>query len=140
MTIKLPPEIAKKIQERFDRVKAERPASLSTDRTAIMVDGSIGYGCYISPDGNVFVEEYDIGSDDPPTIDRSRSAQISVLVLGSRTMPELAQLLPKRPADTPPCQKCNGIGWVLQHVIKSNDGSPDGLLCDGCSGLGWLEI
>jgi hypothetical protein len=133
----LPPEIAKKVQERFDRIKAGLPGALSTDRTAIMVDGSIGYGCYVSPDGDVFVEEYDVGSDEPPTIDRSRRAQISLLVLGSRTMSEPAQLLP-RPPDIPSCGKCDGVGRVHQEHFHFGDGQ-DGLLCDECFGLGWLE-
>ena len=61
-----------------------------------MIHGSIGYGCYFSPDGDIYIEEYDIASDEPPTIDRSRLAQIAALVLSSQNMPKLADLLPKR--------------------------------------------
>ena len=104
-----------------------------------MVYGSIGYGCYVSPDGDVYVETYDIGSDAPPVIDRSRGAQIQVLILGSRYLPKLADLLPKRPPEVPECGKCSGSGRVLQGLtVFGKDW--EGLLCDECNGLGWVEL
>jgi hypothetical protein len=103
-----------------------------------MLHGSIGYGCYFSPDGNIFIEEYDIGSDEPTTVDHSRQAQIAALVLTSRHMPQLAALLPKRPANAPSCKECDGMGWLHQEMFRRVFKS-EGLLCTKCSGLGWLE-
>ena len=103
-----------------------------------MIHGSIGYGCYFSPDGDIFIEEYDIGSDEPPTIDRSRLAQIAALVLSSQYMPQLASLLPKKPANAPLCEECQGSGWLHQELFHRVFKS-EGLLCSKCSGLGWLE-
>jgi hypothetical protein len=103
-----------------------------------MLHGSIGYGCYFSPDGDIFIEEYDISSDEPPTVDRSRQAQIAAVVLTSRYMPRLAALLPKRSANAASCEECEGIGWLHQEMFRRVFKS-EGLLCNKCSGLGWLE-
>src|SRR4051812_34259257 len=99
--MEFPPELVKEIQARLDQAKKLYPNRVPPYDKAVMVDGSIGYGCFVSPDGDVFMESYDIGTDDPPVYDRSRLAQIAVLVLGSRTMPKLAELLPKRPPEAP---------------------------------------
>jgi hypothetical protein len=90
---------------------------------------------YPAAEGDVFMETYDVASDEPATIDRSRAAQIAVLVLGSRTMRLLSELLPKRPLETPGCSKCKGTG-------RLHDRMPDfhGFICDECSGLGWIEV
>ena len=127
-------ELVNEIRARLDRAKELYPAALSKDRRSLLVDGGIGYGCYVSPDGDVFMETYDVGSDGPPVVDRSRDAQIAVLMLGSRAMPGLAELLPERPSEAPACGKCGGAGWLHQEAFGSR-----GLLCDDCSGLGWVE-
>ena len=137
--MEFPPELVNEIQARLDRAKELYPGALSPDRQAVMVDGSMGYGCYVSPDGDVFMELYDIGTDDPPVYDRSRSAQIAVLVLGSRTMPKLAEMLPKRPPEAPACAECNGTGRLHQELQQTFGKGWDGFLCDKCSGLGWVE-
>jgi hypothetical protein len=131
----LPPELKSEIQTRLDRAKESHPSSLSPDRTAIRVDGSIGYDCYVSPDGDIFMETYDLSNDEPPVADRSRQAQIACLILGSRTLPNLAQLLPIRPPEAPTCDTCEGVGWLHQGVL-----GPRGILCHECSGLGWTEV
>jgi hypothetical protein len=136
--MEFPPELVNEIQARLDEAKELYPAALSKDRKALLVDGSIGYGCYVSPDGDVFMETYDIGSDESPVIDRSRGAQIAALILGSRTMPKLAELLPKRTPEAPSCAKCDGTGRLHQEVFRQSFGG-EGLLCDECSGLGWVE-
>ena len=133
--MQLPPELKSEIQTRFDRAKESHPSSLSPDRMAIRVDGSIGYDCYVSPDGDIYMETYEIFSDEPPVVDRSRQAQIACLILGSRTLPNLAQLLPIRPPEAPTCDPCRGVGWLHQGVL-----GPRGILCHDCSGLGWIEV
>jgi len=138
--MEFPPELVNEVQTHLDEAKERYPAALSKDRRALLVDGSIGYGCYVSPDGDVYMETYDIGSDEPPVIDRSRHAQIAVLVLGSRTMPKLVELLPKRPPEAPACEKCNGTGRVHQELRQTFGKNWEGFLCDQCSGLGWIEV
>ena len=134
------PELVSEIQARLDEAKKLYPAALSSDRKALLVDGSIGYGCYVSPDGDVYMETYDIGSDEPPVIDRSRLAQIAVLILGSRTMPKLAELLPQRSPEAPACAECNGTGRLHQELRQTFGNDWEGFLCDKCSGLGWIEF
>jgi hypothetical protein len=134
----LPPEIAAEIRSRLEYARESCPVNLSGDRQAVMLHGSIGYGCYFSPDGDIFIEQYDIGSDESPTVNRSREAQIAALVLTSRYMPQLAALLPKRPANAPSCRDCDGTGWLHQEMFRRVFKS-EGLLCTKCSGLGWLE-
>jgi hypothetical protein len=96
------------IQGKIEDIKNGAPGSLSGDQSALMVDGSIGYSCFVSLAGDVFIEEYgydDVTQQDEfKRSDRSRRAQISALVLGSRNHPVLSELLP------PPVQR------TLLHV------------------------
>jgi len=134
--LQFPPELVIEIEARLDDAKRLYPGALSKDRKALLVDGGIGYGCYVAPDGDIFMETYDAGSDEPSTFDRSRRAQIAVLVLGSRTIPKLSELLPTRPADALPCAKCTGTGWLNPDWLQRVGGR--GIFCDECSGLGWV--
>jgi hypothetical protein len=138
--MKFPPELVNEIKARLDQAKKLYPAAFSTDRNALLVDGSIGYDCYVTPDGDVFMETYEPLSDEPPVIDRSRSAQIQVLVLGSRNIPMLAEMLPKRPPEAPACEKCNGSGRLHQELRQTFGNDWEGFLCDECYGLGWIEV
>jgi hypothetical protein len=135
--MQLPDELTNEIRVRFERAQTGF-GSLSTDRSAVMVDGSIGYGAYISPTGDLFMETYDPASDDPPTVDRGRCAQIAVLILGSRTLPQLTDLLPKRPIDASGCTSCDGSGWTHQEFFRQFGGK--GILCEQCCGLGWVQM
>lgn len=137
--MEFPPELVTEIQTRLDRLKELHPNTASQDRKALHVDGSIGYDCYVTPDGDVFMETYDLGTDEPSVIDRSRAAQIAVFILGSRTLPMLAKLLPNRPPEAPACATCNGTGWIYQELFRQNFGN-EGILCNECSGLGWIEV
>jgi hypothetical protein len=133
--MELPSELKSEIQARFERAKESPPGRLSKDHKAVHICGSIGYDCYISPDGDIFMETYDLSNDEPSVAHSSRQAQIACLVLGSEYMPALAQLLPDRPPDTPTCDTCKGIGWLHRGVL-----GPQGILCHDCSGLGWIEV
>jgi hypothetical protein len=129
--MKLPSEIADEVRKRIADAPQHRPGSLSLDRKAIMVDGGIGYGCWVSPDGDIYMETYDPLGYGEPVIDRSRRAQLLVLSLGARTLPQLRSLLPQKPAGVPPCSKCNGEGWFRAGELD--------FICQACCGLGWLE-
>jgi hypothetical protein len=135
--MQFPSDLSLEIQARIDRALKSHPGALSADRKALLVEGSFGHGCYVSPDGDIFMETYDVGSDEPSTFDRSRRAQISCLKLGSRTLPQLAELLPPRPSDAPTCLTCGGSGWLLQELFEKQSAG-DGVLCHDCCGLGWL--
>lgn len=133
--MELPPEIKTLIQARLERAKESNPGLVSKDGKAVFICGGIGYDCYISPDGDIFVKTYDPGSDGPPARDRSRLAQIACLVLGSKHIPALEHLLPVRPPGAPGCDTCEGEGRLLRGTIQ-----PDGILCKDCSGLGWIAL
>ena len=137
--MKFPPELAKEIQARLDRAKEFYPGTVSHDGKAVCIEGGIGYENYVSPDGDVYVAGYDLTTDEPPVIDRSRLAQIAVLESGSSMIPRLAEMLPNRPSEAPMCQKCQGTGWILQEVFRSSRGEK-GILCHECAGLGWIEV
>jgi hypothetical protein len=125
----LPIAIAAEIERRIDLIRNGAPGELSLDRKALMVSGGIGYACFIAPDGDAFLYEYDL---EDPTIEyqRDRRAQVLTLVLGSKHISELSTLLPSRPTSAPDCEACSGLGRV----------TPIQILCDACHGLGWLEL
>lgn len=125
--MQFPPEIAKVITRRFEELKRDYPAAISSDGRAMLVDGGIGYCCYVSPDGDIYFEMMADDSFEDWTIDRSREARIKVLVLGSRTVPELRELLPIRQPESLNCAPCEGKGFIHGFFI-----------CYDCCGLGWL--
>ncbi len=107
------------------------PSGLSPDGKALMVDGGIGYSCWISPDGDVYMETYTLDNEDAPIVDRSRRAQLLALSLGVRTFPQLESLLPPRPANAVDCPECQGAGRFQIGKFP--------VVCSPCCGLGWLE-
>ena len=85
----------------------------------------------ITPNGDVFMETYDISANEAPAFDRSRRAQLLVLALGARTLPQLESLLPSRPPGAADCPECKGAG-------RFNVGDHR-LICSVCCSLGWVE-
>jgi hypothetical protein len=130
--MELPPDIASEIRRRIDHYRVHGPGALSSDGKALRVDGSIGYDCWMSPEGDVYMETYDIDTEDAPKVDRSRRAQLLVLALGARTLPQLESLLPSRPVGATDCPECKGAGRF--HIGEHR------LVCNRCCGLGWLEV
>jgi hypothetical protein len=137
--LKFSPKLAKEIQHRLDQAKEFYPSTVSRDGKAVCIEGGIGSENYVSPDGDVYVETYDLSTGEPSGIDRSRLAQIAVLVTGSSIIPGLAEMLPKRPPEARACGKCDGTGWLLREVFRSSTGE-QGVICDECAGLGWIEL
>jgi len=121
------------IQQRIAEVRAGAPGQLSPDGTALCVAGSLGCDCYVTPEGEAFIETYDLGDASPPVPDRSRRGQIAALVFGSQNFPDLAAILPAPTADAISCRRCEGSGYMTVGPIKGF------LLCTECCGLGWTS-
>jgi len=119
------------LRKRIAEVRAGAPGQLSSDGSALMVDGSIGYECYVSSEGSVFIENYDMVGESPSICDRSLRGQIAALVLGTRMHPVLRELLPPRDEDATTCGSCAGEGFVHSGPIR--------ILCEECCGLGWVS-
>ena len=124
----LPDAIAFEIRRRIELVLGGEPGEVSSDGNALAVNGGPGYTCFLSPDGDAYIEEYEL-DDAPPLTKQDRGTQIVTLLLGSRLIPELASLLPPRPAKTPDCENCSGTGRI----------TPIKIICVACHGLGWIE-
>ena len=120
----LPEDIIAELKQRL--AKRLGPAS-AANPDAVAVHTSLGVTACISPEGDVFLETFELSGDAPPQIDRGRRGQLITLVLGSRLMPALRNLIPERPADAPTCGKCEGNGWVFSGLV----------ICEECCGLGW---
>ncbi len=126
--LNLPEGIAAEIRRRIESVQNGEPGEISPDGGAFAVNGGPGYTLFLSPDGDAYVEEYEL-DETPPVTKRDRGTQILALLLGSRLIPELASVLPTRPPATPDCDRCSGTGRIL----------PIKLICGECHGLGWVE-
>ena len=137
VSLQLPAQLRTYIHERIAAIKEGAPGWLSEDGTALMVDGGPMYCCFISPDGETFIETYWTDENQSTLVDRSRRAQIETLVLGSRNLSTLAELVPRRTADADTCAACSGKGFVsFEHgKIKTEPV----FLCKQCSGLGWVS-
>ena len=127
-----PSSLRDKLTERLREARVKYPAALSADGRAFLVDGGLGYGAYVSPEGDVFMETYDLATDSEAKCDRSERAQAMVLVLGSRRMPELGALIPARPTEAVDCAECVGEGW-------RRFGPEMRFICQACGGLGWCR-
>jgi hypothetical protein len=92
-----------------------------------MIYGDIGGAAYIDPDGAITLEPWDDQPGNQWPADPE--FQLVALVAGARSHPELAELLPARPANATGCQQCHETGWY--NIAKTE------LVCAACHGLGW---
>jgi len=121
LPIEVPPNIVAKI----------RQGLVHKDDGVLRICGSLGWVCCVSPNGDCYQERDPLCEhrEDELKIDRSRGAQLRVLVLGGERFPQLRRLLPMRPAWALDCPHCRG-GWV--------DFPHQRLICHTCHGLGWV--
>jgi hypothetical protein len=89
--------------------------------------GSVGGGYVMALDGRIFEWDLDTEPREVSVPVRNRLA----LVAGSKLIPELAQLIPPRPAEAGDCHECQRTGETgLTPQVK--------WLCSRCGGVGWL--
>jgi hypothetical protein len=129
-------DLQKEVGQRLDRNHTEGVGSRSQDGTAIMVQGGPFYGCFLSPQGDAFIETYDFDLGPLPRestkVDRSRRAQVTTIVLAAKFDPTFAPLIPQLPQRTPEavaCKSCDGTGWHFGGKV----------ICQPCCGLGWFD-
>src|SRR5262245_11852619 len=131
--MQLPPEISAEIQQRIDHARIHQPNRVSPDGKAIHICGSVGYDCWMTPDGDIYMEvEVLTPTKASMKIDRSLSAQLFALANGSRYWPELASLLPPRPSNAKGCLICKGVG-------RNQEIGQRAFICCACNGLGWVN-
>ena len=132
----LPQDLQEELGRRLERSHREGVGSRSQDGTAIMIQGGPFYGCFLSPEGDAFIETYDV--DLGPTVrewtkvDRSRRAQIMTIVLAAKFDLTFGPLTPQLPQQTPEattCPLCEGSGWHFNG----------GVICHRCCGFGWYD-
>jgi len=112
------------------RIKAAQPAALSPDRRALLLIATIGGSLYLTPDGKVLESDWERG--DTLIEEKDVGIRNAALVFASRKYPELAALLPQRPASATDCAQCSGLGWLR---LGGRDN-----VCGDCSGLGWRTV
>ena len=105
-----------------------RPAHrLASGLEVVDIYGSVGVGYAMAFDGRIFEWDLDIDMREVTDPTRLRLA----LKLGSKVIPELARLLPFRPAEALDCAECHGTGECgLGHEVR--------WLCNTCGGIGWV--
>jgi hypothetical protein len=128
-----------------DRLANElsRPISLPGVQDAAMyLHGSIGYDSAITTDGDVWMTEYELEGPEAFQAEwrpAGAKERLGLLVIGARHLPELRVLLPKRSPGSPQCGACGGSGeWHFRGADGSKAVLFPGLICEACSGLGWL--
>jgi len=98
-----------------------------TGRPSVSLVGSIGLDSAITVEGDVWVQ-FGIHDDE---LDGWRPAQpnerVALLISAQRPYPELAVLLPLRPAEATDCRACAATGRT-----------PVGSWCFECGARGWL--
>jgi hypothetical protein len=125
----------------MDMAAIEQPKSADWLREAggMLLYGSIGSEAYLRPDGTVWYYSAVDWVNDPDKYvwhQGHGNERWAALVLGSRRIPELEELLPVRPPDTPNCARCDGRGEIF--VSRQSDGRDRGIICPDCGALGWI--
>jgi hypothetical protein len=68
------------------------------------------------------------------TADSTTPAETAWLRQAGEILPEVAQLLPKRPPGAKDCRLCKGTGYIHR------DATGRGVVCPECGGLGWKPL
>jgi hypothetical protein len=124
----MPSELLRAAIERWiASARQSAPAALSHDGRAVMIYGDIGGAAFIDPDGVITLEPWDELPENTWRADPD--FQVVALVAGARNHPELAELLPARPATAVACEQCRETGW--QNIAGGE------FVCAECHGLGW---
>ena len=101
---------------------------------ALYLFGTLGYEAVLRPDGSVWSHIDDDHPAQPPGWrPASEAERWEALAFGAREMPELAELLPPRPAGAQDCPACGGA-----RLMHGRSGGADfEVCCPACGGLGW---
>ena len=133
------PWIERLYKAQLSEVERTDPGLAASIREAggVLLFGTVGSEGYLRPDGTVWLNEAENwtapSSEDVRYSWRQAEGKDrwSALTLGSRRLPEVAQLLPARPADAPDCSGCGGSGY------RGGRPGPGEMVCWDCGGLGW---
>jgi hypothetical protein len=101
------------------------------DFTAIDLYGGPGGGHALRSDGIVLYwgEDTELEYE----VELNPGWRIGALVIGSERIPELKEVLPRRPEGSRHCDDCSGQGFT------DLPNAPRFLLCQSCWGLGWID-
>src|ERR1043165_4301400 len=102
-----------------------------SDFTAIDLWGGLGEGHMLRSDGVVVRWELLDLSNTEIKIEPNPGWCVGALVMASERIPELKDVLPRRPEGAPDCDHCDG------HGFTDLPGAPKFLLCQFWWGLGW---
>jgi hypothetical protein len=102
---------------------------LASGLDTVDIYGSVAGGYTMTLDGRIFEWDLDIESREVTDTTRLRLA----LRLGAKLIPELARLLPPRPAGAIDCVECHGTG-------ERSVGDQARWLCNACGGSGWTTV
>jgi hypothetical protein len=83
------------------------------------MDGSL----FLKPNGEVWFQ----GSEGALALEESPHRCLVARLAAAERFPELAELVPVRPAEAVDCPDCEGRGRVLNDLVR----------CGVCYGLGW---
>ena len=109
-------------------LEQRRRHRLASGVEVVDIYGSVGGGYVMALDGRIFEWNLDIEGREVLDPVKMRLA----LMLGSRVIPELKLLVPRRPIEAVDCAQCQGSGERgLGEQLK--------WLCDGCGGVGWTQ-
>jgi hypothetical protein len=89
------------------------------------VDGSL----FLKPNGEVWFQGGESG-DAALTLEESAHWSLVARLAAAERFPELAELVPVRPAGAADCPDCEGRGRVMNDLVR----------CGVCYGLGWSEV
>jgi hypothetical protein len=137
MQLRIPePLRAKLVALRAEQLQHPYPDEVLVGREVVVLTLGMGPAIYLGLDGRVVIWHY--MEDEPPRITEDLKDIAGGLVIGAKNndLPELLDLLPKRPAGGVVCRLCSGRRWV-EFGTRLDGKTPEWLVCWECNGLGW---
>lgn len=135
--VQIPDELRSKLRSLQEEQK-KNPCPFADPKLqqedAVWMYLGMGPAMYLTFDGRVLIDSYDW--DGKPLREAQSLKEVaSALALGARkcSMPELRDLLPRKPENAETCSMCQGSGYIN----PPNSSNQDFWFLCSCGGLGW---
>jgi len=120
--------IERRIEERL-RSSADTMGKTAREHRALPVYADIGGSLFLKPNGDVWFQSSE-SVNSALKLEESPHWRLVARLAAAERFPELAELVPIRPAGAADCSDCEGRGRVLNDLVR----------CGVCYGLGWSEV
>jgi len=110
------------------RSSTDLAGKIARANRVLPVYADIGGFLFLKPNGEVWSQDSE-SFDSALKLEESPHWCLVARLAAAERFPELSELVPVRPAEAADCSDCEGLGRVLNGLVR----------CGVCYGLGWFE-